>query len=297
MIASSRLRGVFSAGAIAAVCFLGACLPAASEPRGSAAPSAWLPETPSTLHLRFSDEFDTLKLRNGDQGVWQTTFGYGGVDNRTLTNNHELQLYVDPGFTGDSGGAPLGLNPFVVNNGVLDIVADRTPDAIAPMIGGYHYTSGLLTTHHVFSQTYGYFEIRAKLPEGKGLWPAFWLLPEDGSWPPEIDILEQLGREPNGFYASIHAAGHIDSTTRVNVASTTDGFHKYGVLWDPEHITWFFDEQQMHQVDTPADMHKPMFILVNLAIGGPWAQEPDATTVFPARMSVDYVRAYSLDPR
>ncbi|HVY84698.1 MAG TPA: glycoside hydrolase family 16 protein [Caulobacterales bacterium] len=283
-------------GVLACAALMASCMPAAAEHQGSSEPSSWLPDTPSTLHLRFSEEFDTLRLRANGGGVWSTTFGYGGVDNRTLTNNHELQLYVDPAFAG-GGGAPLGLNPFALHGGVLDIVADHAPDALAPLMDGYQFTSGLLTTRESFSQTYGYFEMRAKLPAGRGLWPAFWLLPADGSWPPEIDILEQLGREPDGYYASIHASGHIDSTTRISVADTTDGFHKYGVLWDPEHITWFFDERPVHQVDTPPDMHKPMYILVNLAIGGPWAQAPDQTTPFPARMSIDYVRAYSLDPR
>ncbi|HWA00967.1 MAG TPA: glycoside hydrolase family 16 protein [Caulobacterales bacterium] len=273
------------------------CMPgAAAQHPPSSAPSSWLPDTPATLRLRFEDEFDTLRLRDPAQGPWSTTFGYGGVDNRTLTNNHELQLYVDPAFTGD-GRTPLGLNPFAVREGALDIVAERVTDDLARRLGGYRYTSGLLTTHHAFSQTYGYFELRAKLPAGKGLWPAFWLLPEDGSWPPEIDIFEQLGREPDAIYVGVHTNTHNDTTTRHDVGDTTDGFHKYGVLWDPEHITWFVDERQVHQIDTPSDMHKPMYVLINLAVGGDWAQAPDQSTVFPARMSIDYVRVYSLDPR
>lgn len=262
---------------------------------GNAEASAWLPQTPYTLRQRFSEEFNTLSFWDGSHGVWSTTFGYGGIADYTLQANGELQLYVDPRFSG-AGSSPLGLDPFDLHDGEVDIVADRAPDALTPQLWNYRYTSGLLTTRHSFAQTYGYFEVRAKLPAGKGLWPAFWLLPADGSWPPEIDVFEQLGREPHRFYVSIHAHG-VNSTTPIDVPDTTDGFHKYGVLWDPEHITYYFDERQVQQLDTPPDMNKPMYILLNLAVGGNWAQAPDPSTPFPARMSVDYVRAYSLDPR
>src|SRR5206468_2525137 len=112
---------------------------------------------------------------NGTSG-WQTSFYFGG---RTLSSNGEQQYYSD---------SSVGVNPFAVANGVLDITA--SPGANP---GALWYNSGLITTEGMFSQTYGYFEMRAKLPAGQGMWPAFWLLPSDKSWPPELDVLEAFG--------------------------------------------------------------------------------------------------------
>ena len=248
--------------------------------------------------LTFADEFDTLDLRRGDTGVWTTSFGYGGIDNFTLTNNRELQLYVDPEFKG-SGGQPLGLQPFGVRDGILDIAANRTPDAMRRRMWRYRFYSGLLTTRQSFSQQYGYFEIRARLPSTHGAWPAFWLLPANGSWPPEIDVMEHLGREPNVYYAGYHAnpGGRREGgAAPVEIRGPEGQFHTYGVLWDEAHVTWFLDGARVRQIRTPEDMHTPMYLLINLAIGGRWARNPTMRTQFPARMSVDYVRVYALDP-
>src|SRR5262249_26015016 len=140
----------------------------------------------------------------GAHGTWATRFFYDGLADRTLPSNGELQIYADPGFTG-STDAPLGLQPFEVHNGALDIVAQPVSDSLSARMWNYKYASGLITTRRSFSQTYGYFEARVKLPAGKGLWPAFWLLPADGSWPPEIDGFEQLGREPQSVYVGFHS--------------------------------------------------------------------------------------------
>jgi beta-glucanase (GH16 family) len=296
VIAAVALAGVLLCGALVGANLMQAAPAAAAVAATGAEARAFLPETPYTLRETFSDEFDTLSLWDGHTGTWATQFYYDGIANRTLTSNGELQMYVDPGFTG-SGSRPLGLDPFEINDGVLDIVATIVPDQISRRMWDYRYASGLITTRRSFSQTYGYFEVRAKLPEGKGLWPAFWLLPQGGGWPPEIDVLEQLGREPAIVYVGVHSNAYNDQTMRVDLGETTENFHAYGMLWDPEHITWFIDGRQVRQIATPNDMHDPMYMLVNLAIGGNWAQAPDPFTRFPARMSVDYVRAYALDPR
>ncbi|MEJ0059747.1 MAG: glycoside hydrolase family 16 protein [Terricaulis sp.] len=296
MVSALALGGIMLAGAFLGSTMLQSAPAVAAAAKTGAEARSFLPETPYTLRESFSDEFDALSLWDGQTGTWATQFYYDGIANRTLTSNGELQMYVDPGFAG-TGSQPLGLNPFELHDGVLDIVATRVPDQISRQMWDYRYASGLLTTRRTFTQTYGYFETRAKLPEGMGLWPAFWLLPEDGSWPPEIDVMEQLGREPSVAYVGVHSDVYADHTLRVELGETTENFHTYGVLWDPEHVTWFIDGRQVRQIATPSDMHKPMYMLVNLAIGGGWAWEPNELTRFPARMSVDYVRAYALDPR
>ena len=163
----------------------------------------------------------------------------------------------------------------------------------------YRYYSGLLTTRRSFSQQYGYFEIRARLPAQSGAWPAFWLLRPDGAWPPEIDAFEYLGRDPSVFWAGFHttASGYGDTpvTQRTSIPGPLEQFHTYGVLWDRDHIVWYLDHVEVRRIATPADMHTPMYVLVNLAIGGGgWAGTPNFFTQFPIRMSVDYVRAYGL---
>jgi beta-glucanase (GH16 family) len=247
-----------------------------------------------SLRLSFEDQFDTLRLRQNDAGVWSTTFGYGGIANRTLTSNGELQLYVEPGFTG-SGDVPLGFEPFEIRQGVLRIKADRVPRRIARRMWNYRYASGLITTRESFSQTYGYFEIRTRLPAGDGMWPAFWLLPAGGGWPPEIDVLEHLGRDPHTVYVGLKTReGHGGGVLAISVPSATRSFHTYGVLWTRDHVTWYVDGFEVRRRPTPADMHEPMFMLVNLAVGGAWAGAPDRRTPFPMIMEVDYVRAYAL---
>lgn len=246
------------------------------------------------LRLTFEENFDALRLRVGSTGVWSTTYGYGGIANRTLTSNRELQLYVEPGFRGTSARS-LGFEPFAVTGGVLAISAVRVPRQTARRMWGYRYASGLLNTRESFAQTYGYFEIRARLPAGRGLWPAFWLLPADGSWPPEIDVFEQLGRDPSTIYVALKTGvGENLDVLPIDVKTATTAFHSYGVLWDRDSVVWYIDNVEVRRLPTPGDMHVPMYMLVNLAIGGAWARAPDDTTPFPATLEVDYVRAYAL---
>ena len=155
----------------------------------------------------FADEFDALSLDLEDgqsKGVWRTNFGYGGVHSRTLTNNGELQVYADRLFSGTGTDEP-ELDPFRLADGKLEIVAEPLNEDLRQFTWGRSYSSGLLTTKASFSQMYGLFEIRAKLPKGKGLWPAFWLLPENRAWPPELDVLEVLGDNTKKLYVSWHS--------------------------------------------------------------------------------------------
>jgi len=225
--------------------------------------------TQIALHLTFDDEFDSLSLNTGTTAtagnVWKTTY-IGDV--RALTVHNDLQLYVDPDYRGTST-APLGLNPFSVQNGILTISARPAPAAALPYLWGYQYTSGLLTTEKSFAQTYGYYEVRAQIPAGQGLWPAFWLLSADGKWPPELDVMEQIGSDSHFNSAGVYST--LDGTQvhqTVLSADTSQGFHVYGMAWTPQTITFYVDGQQTWQTATPADMNKPMYLLLNLAVGG-----------------------------
>ena len=238
---------------------------------------------PSDLVPTFGDEFNAFNWYNGSSGTWRTVFkGGGGIDSRTLITNGELQVYTDPGF---------GPNPFSVNSGVLTITATDTPPSLLTQLSNYAYTSGLITSKFTHSQLYGVFEIRAQLPAVSGAWPAFWLLPTDGSAPAEIDVFEQFGAQPNMFTTTVHTgqSGHNASIGQTNQGATTTGFHTYTVDWEPDFITWYFDGNAVFRQATPTDMHKPMYMLANLAVGGGFA--PAQGVPFNAQMQVDYIHA------
>jgi hypothetical protein len=172
------------------------------------APSASLP---FAVHLTFQDEFDDFSLfdENSFAGRWRTQFGYGGptaVESRSLVSNGERQAYVDRAFRG-VGAATINVDPFRVANGVLTITAEKATPSTKAAIWGLDYTSGMIASRFSFAQRYGYFEMRAALPVGKGLWPAFWLLPIDKSWPPEIDIVEAIGGDHLYFTPIAPASG------------------------------------------------------------------------------------------
>ncbi|WP_298967597.1 family 16 glycosylhydrolase [uncultured Methylobacterium sp.] len=247
----------------------------------------------------FSDEFNALNLYTGDnsKGIWEPNYPRPGLAGHTVVDRGELQYYTDPLDTGKTGTTPLGLNPFSVDNGVLTITAKKVDDATSAKIYDYDYTSGLLSSYATFAQTYGYFEMRAKLPTGAGLQPAFWMLPIDSSWPPELDIMEQRGSDPYQIIGSAHSnigGTHTFTTAAFDVGDTST-FHTYGVDWEPDFITWYVDGKAMRRVETPADMNTPMYMIANLAVGGPWAGAPTAGTQFPAEMQIDYIRAYASD--
>ena len=231
----------------------------------------------SKLKLTFQDEFTTLSASSdGSTGLWQTSLDYG---NRTLGSNGEQQYYSD---------RSVGVDPFTIQNGVLNITAQPGSNPL-----GLPYNSGAIISKASFSQLYGYFEIRAQMPAGQGLWPAFWLLPADGSWPPELDVFESLGHDPNTLYFSTHSTVQETQGTTLPVANVSDGFHTYGAMWGPAHVTMYIDGIEVAQMPTPDDMHKPMYMLANLAVGGYWPGAPDSTTPFPAHLLIDYVHAYA----
>ncbi len=128
------------------------------------------------------------------------------------------------------------------------------------------------------------------------MWPAFWLLPTNGGWPPELDVMEVVGSKPDALVTTVHwdQNGHqmVNKDTVVPGLSS-GGMHTYGVDWQPDTITWYLDGKQVYEAATPADMHQPMYMLANLAAGGQWAGQPDGST---NHMLIDYIRAYSEMP-
>jgi beta-glucanase (GH16 family) len=251
----------------------------------------------STATQTFDDEFNNLSLYNGTSGTWSTTFWYDDPltsSGNTLDANGEQEWYINSNY-----GPTSSVKPWTVNNGVLTLTAKKAPASIQSLINGYQYTSGMINTYHSFSQEYGYFEMRAKLPAGQGMWPAFWLLPEDGSWPPEIDVMEMLGNDPTMLYTSTHSEQNgqeVNAGPGTKVADMSKGYHTYAVDWEADYITYYFDGKQVWKTPTPSDMHKPMYMIANLAVGGYWPGNVDSTTKLPAQMKIDWIRAYQSNP-
>jgi beta-glucanase (GH16 family) len=225
--------------------------------------------------LVFSDEFDGTKL---DTSKWTPRDPWG------YERNQELQAYVEDAFD--------------VRDGILHIRAEKRHAQYAGKDRAY--TSGMMTTHDHFAQKFGRFEVRCRVPKGQGLWPAVWLLPLPRSWPPEIDILEILGHEPNKVHMTHHWRGEdkklaSDSKAWKGPDFSAD-FHVFAVEWTPQYIAWSIDGHERQRSIKHIPVDKPMYLLINLAVGGNWPKAPDEHTVFPATFDIDYVRIYAADP-
>src|ERR1700712_1196581 len=248
-----------------------------------------LPTNLSVSAETFDEEFNVfISSPDGSTGTWMTTYPYGGEAADTLTANDEAEYY-----SSDVSGSN---SPFSLSGGNLNITA--SPAAAGSNPYGLPYTSGLITTYASFTQTYGYFEISAKLPSGQGLWPAFWMLPANNLYTSELDVFEMIGSNTSAISSSSHGlTGGVwgGLSQGFAVADTSTGFHTYGVDWEPTLTTFYMDGVALGIVATPASMNTPMYMLLNLAVGGTgrWPGGPNAATTFPAALQIDYVHAYA----
>ncbi len=262
---------------------------------------AALAKTPNTLddacwQLSFTEDFEALSLWNPETrtGDWKTSYIWGS----DIRINNELQYYIDPRIHGYS--------PFSLSEGILTISARPTPPDILAKVNNMPYISGVLTTEEGFSQKYGRFEALAKVPKGKGLWAAFWLLPSFDQWPdgvavlPEIDVMESLGNEFRTYHTTLHTnqSGKLtshpyDHTFDVELSAD---FHLYSAVWTEKTVTWYLDGRKVAEHPTPSDFSRPKHFLLNLAVGGSWPGNPDVNTRFPAEYQIDYVKAWTPSP-
>jgi len=241
--------------------------------------------------LAWSDEFNGPDGSAVDSTKWSFNIGGNGW------GNNELETY-----TSRTANAHL-------EDGSLVIKAIKETFTGADNITR-NYTSARLLTKHKFSQAYGRFEARIKIPYGQGIWPAFWMLGDNIDtvhWPNcgEIDIMENIGREPSIVHGTFHGPGYSGASGIGSPYSLTGGkkvaddFHTFAVEWEPN-VMRFYVDGNLYQTRTPADLpagaswvfDHPFFIILNVAVGGAWPGNPDATTVFPQQMLVDYVRVY-----
>jgi len=245
----------------------------------------------SGWNLVWSDEFDGPTGAAIDSRKWSFDVGGNGW------GNNELQTYTSRTANAHVRGGRL----------VIKALKETFtgPDNITRS-----YTSARVLTKNKFSQVYGRFEARIKIPYGQGIWPAFWMLGDNIDtvrWPNcgEIDIMENIGKEPSIVHGTLHGPGY-SGASGISAAYTISGsqkvsdkFHTFAVEWGPNVIRFYVDDL-LYKTRTPADLpagtswvfDRPFFIILNVAVGGGWPGNPDATTVFPQQMLVDYVRVY-----
>lgn len=239
--------------------------------------------------LTWEDNFDTNGAPNPTN--WTYEIGDGTEQGIPGWGNNELQYYTDR------------QENVVVEDGMLKIIARQE------QFQGRNYTSGRILTKGLFDQSYGRFEARIKLPWGQGIWPAFWMLGDDSdgtvSWPQigEIDIMENRGSEPTISHGSVHGPGYsageaITKSYELTNSRFDTEFHVFGIEWGPDYINYYVDDVLYNQI-TPADVtgewvfnDNPFYIILNVAVGGSFAGNPNANTVFPQTMYVDYVKVY-----
>jgi len=241
--------------------------------------------------LVWSDEFNGPNGSGVDPAKWTSEVGGGGW------GNNELQYYTNR------------LQNAYVSDGSLIIKAIKEKYTGSDGVRR-NYTSARLKTQTKFEQAYGRFEARIKIPYGQGIWPAFWMLGNNigsAGWPAcgEIDIMENIGREPSIVHGTIHGPGYSGGGgiggqyTLQNNQRFADDFHTFAIEWEPDVIRWYVDGN-LYQTRAPNDLPSgaawvydhPFFMLLNVAVGGDWPGRPDRTTVFPQLMQIDYVRVY-----
>jgi beta-glucanase (GH16 family) len=255
------------------------------------------PRAQTTWTLVWSDEFNGAAGSTVDSTKWVFETGNGSNG----WGNHELEYY-----TSSTKNAAL--------DGAGNLVITAVKETLAPKYrcwnGQCQYTSARLKTQGKFEQAYGRFEARIRIPYGQGMWPAFWMLGNNiqkAGWPTcgEIDIMENIGREPSIVHGTMHGPGYsgangIGAPHTLPSGNFSDDFHVFAVEWEPNVIRWYVDGT-LYQTRTPSDLpagtqwvfDHPFFIILNEAVGGYWPGDPDTTTVFPQKMTIDYVRVYT----
>jgi beta-glucanase (GH16 family) len=249
-------------------------------------------ETLPGWKLVWSDEFDGADGSAVDPKKWKHDVGGHGF------GNQEREYYTD------------GTENAQIKGGQLVITA--TKDGAGKYdcwYGKCEYTSARLLSAGLFQHTYGRFAARIQIPRGQGIWPAFWMLGANigtKSWPDcgEIDIMENIGKEPKIVHGTIHGPGYSGAGgigapySTPSMSAFADDFHVYAVEWKKDEIKWLVDDH-VYETRTPTDLggktwvyDHDFFILLNLAVGGQWPGNPDGTTTFPQEMKVDWVRVY-----
>ncbi|MGC9357253.1 MAG: carbohydrate binding domain-containing protein, partial [Anaerolineae bacterium] len=257
---------------------------------------------PTNWVLAWSQEFDDAAGTAPDSNVWTHEIGDGALNDIIGWGNSELQYYTDSTDNAATDGAGnLQITISEVNTETTDLVCHYGP---------CEYTSARLISADKVEFAYGKIEARVKVPDGAGLWPAFWMLGTDigdVGWPQcgEIDIMEYVGKAPNEVFGTLHGPGYSGGNGFGDIYDfgypVADDYHTFTIEWAPDEIHWYVDGINFHNA-TPADVapnewvyNHPFYIILNLAIGGNFGGPVDPSLTFPREMLVDYVRVYQAE--
>lgn len=236
--------------------------------------------------LVFSDEFDGGSL---DSTRWNTALQWGP----DIVVNDEEQYYVDSLVNPD-----FGYDPIAFNGESLVITADRTPSDLLEAANNQSYLSGVLTSRSLFDFQYGYAEIRAKLPAGKGFWPGFWMLGSEFiDRKPQLFVMENRGDNPAIAYHRYNYSNDNDEFVYSDLlqsvaADYSAEFHTFGVEWSAGKLVFYVDGDIKHTITDENVAAQDMYLIISLAVGGWFPESPDTDTVFPGQFEIDYVRVY-----
>ena len=241
-------------------------------------------EPPAGWNLAFSDEFDGQGL---DTSKWSTTMDFPGTHGPRYHNEFYQSYTLD--------------EDVIVRDGLLRLRTERRPVSGQEPVGLFEYSQGLVSTRNTFNFTYGYVEIRAKYPGGKGMWPCFWLMPENESaWPPEFDIAEYYGGQHKMHHGL--AYGTMRETKWDSSGDTETDFvnawHTIALEWTPGKAVWYVDGVARKTVIADYVPSVPMYVILSNSVSsrfGP-SGEPDADTIFPNDFAIDYIRIYQPPP-
>jgi beta-glucanase (GH16 family) len=275
------ITGVDGAGPSASVCRITFRTGAKNSARPSRqrAPAQAPRQGAPTFELNLADFHATDTGRIDGKPCWRTRFHHG----RTQTGNSEIGLYTDPVLHP-------GTRSFEVRDGALRLRVEKLarPILFEPEGREYAYGTSVLTSQALFNQLYGYYEWDARLSDARGTWSGLWLVPADGSWPPEIDVMEAPRNGEFGKSDSNAASHWVAGGVHLSVASKlqadrilgrpinlVDDFHRHSVDWRPDYTTWFIDDVEVWQA--PTRFHVPAMAMMDVAVGG-WAGAPDFST-------------------
>lgn len=246
------------------------------------------PEIPAEYQLVWADEFDKDGLPDPSKWAYDTGL------NKTGWHNKELQYYSGPRAKNAQ-----------VRDGRLIITAHLESPQDNPDWGGQRYTSTRLLTRGKRDWTYGFFEIRAKLPCGKGTWPAIWMLNSREEWPAggELDIMEHVGRDPGRVFSTVHTASRhgIGDGAHTMIPDACAAFHNYQMHWTADRVRFSVDGKLHYEYQKPSTdrarwpFDAPQFLILNIAIGGDLGGGVD-DKVFPVSMEIAHVRVYQPRP-
>lgn len=226
----------------------------------------------SGWQLKFSDDFNGTSLNTKQ---WSPCFFWGNSEGCTNGSAGDLQWF-DP-------------DEVLVQNGIVSLHAQRRRS------NGKEYTSGMISSHDKFSFSYGYVEMRAKVPKGNGFWPTFWLLSQKKSWPPELDIAEFVGSNTKNVHMTIHydEGGHKSSSGYWGGGEDfSNDYHTYAVQWEPDKIIWYVDGVERRRYTGAGIPQSSMYVVATLALGAAWTVPPDSSTPLPNTFDIDYIKVW-----